>query len=199
MFYYRYKNCFFQKKENKDQAEAALLRLLKAEVDATPSSRDNSVGEEDVIEVPASGLAGVLQQLRQKGSQARVLDGGGVDGNQADEAFYIKDYLDSKLETVACLKYWEQQEKDMGSHRVKAALCRLARYIVVMKLMLLIIYSVLRKFLTPPPTSTDVERLFSIAGLIASDNRNRLNPHTLEKLLFLRENILVFNFQLDWD
>ena len=87
----------------------------------------------------------------------------------------------------------------MGSHRVKAALCRLARYIVVMKLMLLIIYSVLRKFLTPPPTSTDVERLFSIAGLIASDNRNRLNPHTLEKLLFLRENILVFNFQLDWD
>ena len=157
------------------------------------------MGQEDVIEVPASGLAGVLQQLRQKGSQARVLDGGGVDGNQADEAFYIKDYFDSKLETVACLKYWEQQEKDMGSHRVKAALCRLARYIVVMKLMLLIIYSVLRKFLTPPPTSTDVERLFSIAGLIASDNRNRLNPHTLEKLLFLRENILVFNFQLDWD
>ena len=59
--------------------------------------------------------------------------------------------------------------------------------------------SFLRKFLTPPPTSTDVERLFSIAGLIASDNRPRISPPTLEKLLFLRENILVVNFELDWD
>ena len=57
----------------------------------------------------------------------------------------------------------------------------------------------LRTFLTPPPTSTDVERLFSVAGLIAADNRSRLSPETLEKLLFLRENILVFNFQVDWD
>ena len=57
----------------------------------------------------------------------------------------------------------------------------------------------LRKFLTQPPTSTDVERLFSVAWLIAADNRSRLSPETLEKLLFLRENILVFNFQLDWD
>ena len=56
-----------------------------------------------------------------------------------------------------------------------------------------------RKFLTPPPTSTDVERLFSVAGLIAADNRSRLSPETLEKLLFLYENILVFNFQVDWD
>ena len=57
----------------------------------------------------------------------------------------------------------------------------------------------LRKFLTPPPSSTDVERLFSVAGLIAADNRARLAPETLEKLLFLCENILVLNFELDWD
>jgi hypothetical protein len=56
-----------------------------------------------------------------------------------------------------------------------------------------------RKFLTPPPTSTDVERLFSAAGLIAADNRARLSPETLEKLLFLRDNILVLNFELDWE
>ena len=32
--YYRYKNCFFNKKEAKDQAEATLLRLLKDEAAA---------------------------------------------------------------------------------------------------------------------------------------------------------------------
>ena len=66
-------------------------------------------------------------------------------------------------------------------------------------LVILFISFFIRKFLTAPPTSTDVERLFSAAGLIASDHRGRLAPETLEKLLFLRENILVCNFELDWD
>ena len=48
---------------------------------------------------------------------------------------------------------------------------------------------------TPPPTSTDVERLFSIAGQIASDRRS----DNLENFIFLRENILILNFELDWD
>jgi len=73
-------------------------------------------------------------------------------------------------------------DKECGNHRVKGAICRLAR-----------------KFLTAPPTSTDVERLFSSAGLIADDIRSRLLPDNLEKLLFLRENILMLNFELDWD
>ena len=38
-------------------------------------------------------------------------------------------------------------------------------------------------YLTPPPTSVDVERLFSIAAQIASDKRNRLNPEKAEKNL----------------
>ena len=40
----------------------------------------------------------------------------------------MKEYLNSQLEEVACLKYWEKQEKEAGSNRVKGALCRLARY-----------------------------------------------------------------------
>ena len=43
-------------------------------------------------------------------------------------------------------------------------------------------------FLTPPSTSTDVERLFSTAGNILTDARNRLRPENAEKLLFCREN-----------
>jgi hypothetical protein len=44
-----------------------------------------------------------------------------------------------------------------------------------------------------------VERLFSVAGQIASDKRSGMLPDNLEKVLFLRENILILNFVLDWD
>ena len=50
-------------------------------------------------------------------------------------------------------------------------------------------------YLTPPPTSVDVERLFSIAAQIASDKRNRLNPANAEIILFLRENLPRVNFE----
>ena len=55
-----------------------------------------------------------------------------------------------------------------------------------------------KKYLTPPPTSTAVERLFSSAGLILDDRRSKLLPETVEKLLFLRSNIAEANFSLDW-
>ena len=51
------------------------------------------------------------------------------------------------------------------------------------------------KYLTPPPTSVDVERRFSIATQIASDKRNRLSPENAEKFLFLRENLPRVNFE----
>ena len=50
-------------------------------------------------------------------------------------------------------------------------------------------------YLTPPPTSVDVERLFSITAQIASDKRNRLNPENAEKFLFLQENLPRVNFE----
>ena len=112
------------KKENQGKAEAALLRLLKAEVVSTPSSPESP--DEELQEVPTDGLAGVLEQLRQRGSQTRGVDGN-VDGTQLNEEFYIKEYLDAKLETVSCLKYWEKRELEVGNHPVRTALCRLAR------------------------------------------------------------------------
>ena len=50
-------------------------------------------------------------------------------------------------------------------------------------------------YLTPPPTSTDVERLFSTAGDTITNERNRLLPATAEMLLFLRENLPRINFK----
>ena len=49
-------------------------------------------------------------------------------------------------------------------------------------------------YLTPPPTTTDVERLFSTAGDIITNERNRLLPATAERVLFLRENLPRINF-----
>ena len=49
--------------------------------------------------------------------------------------------------------------------------------------------------LTPPPTSTDVERLFSTAGDVATNDRNKLKAENLEKLLFCHNNLPAVNFE----
>ena len=54
------------------------------------------------------------------------------------------------------------------------------------------------RYLTPPSTSTCVERLFSAAGLIMEARRNRLSPERLNALLFLRENFLLMACKLVW-
>ena len=54
------------------------------------------------------------------------------------------------------------------------------------------------RYLTPPATSTAVERLFSAAGLIMDAKRNRLSPTFVDKLLFLREAHLLGICNLSW-
>ena len=53
--------------------------------------------------------------------------------------------------------------------------------------------------ITPPPSSTNVERLFSIRGLTATDHRAALSGEKLDQILFLRENALMANFKLGWE
>ena len=75
-----------------------------------------------------------------------------------------------------CLEYCKNYEKD-AIIKIKLALTKMAK-----------------KYLTPPPISIDVERLFSTAGDILSNKRNRLVPENLEKFLFCQENLPVFGF-----
>ena len=49
-------------------------------------------------------------------------------------------------------------------------------------------------YLTPTPTSADVERLFSTGGEVLNKRRNRLSPHNAEMLLFCHENIVNVNY-----
>ena len=51
------------------------------------------------------------------------------------------------------------------------------------------------KFLAPTSTSVASERLFSTAGNICTDNRSSLLPEKLEKLIFLKCNVALLDFQ----
>ena len=58
--------------------------------------------------------------------------------------------------------------------------------------------AVVRRYLTPPPTSTNVERLFSYGGLLLKKNRASMLPEKVDKILFIRENLFLLAFQIDW-
>ena len=130
MIYCRYKNCFFNKREAQNQAERALLRLLKDEVNAVPTIAEPQA-QPDVQEVqPVEGLAGALNQIRQRGDQDR----NGAEAAAADmEENCIQMYLNAELESVSCLKYWEKQDKEFGYQKFKGALCRLAIQVISSK------------------------------------------------------------------
>ena len=49
------------------------------------------------------------------------------------------------------------------------------------------------QFLAPPPGSVASERLFSTAGDVCTDSRNRLLPEKLEQLIFLKINLPLVN------
>ena len=89
-------------------------------------------------------------------------------------------YLNGKLEEKS-LRWWDNYEKLSENSMLRLSLCELAK-----------------KYLTPHPTSTNCERLFSVAGQIVDNRRASMLPENLEKILFLRESMLATNFSLDW-
>ena len=55
-----------------------------------------------------------------------------------------------------------------------------------------------RKYLSTPPTSVPSERLFSSAGEIYDERRNRLTPKNAETLLFIKNNFQLLNGQYSY-
>ena len=50
-----------------------------------------------------------------------------------------------------------------------------------------------RRYLSAPPTSVPLESLFSVAGDLYNEKRNRLSPEHAEELLFIKSN---FHFKI---
>ena len=172
-FSFRYKNCYFGSVDAKEKAESLLLQLLKAEVSAYPASRQNSL---ELVDDPGrcDGLEAAFKAVQQ--TARRDHDG---DAKETEEDV-LKSFLSSKLEH-SCLAWWQKKELESKENKIHLALCRLAKI-----------------YLTPPPTSTNCERLFSVAGQIMDEKRARMLPENLKKMLFMRENILVSNYSLEF-
>ena len=91
----------------------------------------------------------------------------------------IRKYLLEDFPTCNTLSYWKAFSKE-NDNCVKKALADCAL-----------------KYLTPTVSTVNVERLFSTAGDIVTDERNRLKPENASKILLTRESLPIINFRYD--
>ena len=54
------------------------------------------------------------------------------------------------------------------------------------------------RFLTPAATSVDVERLFSECANVLDSKRNRTKSERVDQQMFLRKNMYLLGFSLEW-
>ena len=174
---HRFKNHFFQSKEKKNKAMERLKVLLSRELDKIPLQEVDL----EVVNEPennednnnSNSLASMFRKVKESVNN----DPRRVEDTTVESV--LQDYFKAKLENNN-LGSWRKYEEEVKDNRVRQGLCNLARV-----------------YLTPPPTSTQTERLFSTAGNIV-DGRQALLPETLERLLFLRENLIMQNIGLSW-
>lgn len=176
----RYKKSFFLSKEAKEVAVNGLLNELKETVkDETGADRlansSQQFTENQVSDVEESfSLKSIMKRVVKENEEDSNSDF--VTGKE-EEVLYS--YLSAPIEEVRCLDYWKDYESNANGDQIRLSLVKLAK-----------------KYLTPPPTSTDVERLFSVAGLILTNKRATLLPENVDKLLFVKENLRNLNFEL---
>ena len=172
----RYKGNFFQSEEAKKNAEVRLVELLKKEnesvVQLLPLQSTEPSTTASSHDEGRSAFKRIYDEMKKKANNNAV---SGENSESAETV--ISSYLNSGLEN-SNLFYWSTVAKT--DQPIKKSLCKLAK-----------------KYLTPHPTSTNVERLFSTAGNVVK-GRGRLKPKNVEKLVFLKENLNLNNFKLDW-
>ena len=87
----------------------------------------------------------------------------------------LDEYLNSPIQENNT-EFWQEMAKSRNV--VKQELAKLADY-----------------YLTGPPGSVCIERCFSTTGDILTQERNNLNPDTVEKILFCRFNLAAIKYQ----
>jgi len=145
-----------------------LSDVLAAAVEQETGEEENAVVSEPPQKVPrADSLHAMHAELLAKDEQQH--EGGG--GNIGSAASQINLYLSEPV-IPNChgqpLAFWKAN-KDRFPALAQAA----------------------RVFLAAPCTSVDSERLFSTAGCILDEKRNRLTPKNAEMLIFIKTNLPV--------
>ena len=174
----RYKQwCFKEEKQ-----EEAIKNLKRAVSNWSQSEADEEnnqeCDQEQASSSDSSSASNIFQKLRSESLGKRPDSRPGA--GSLDEV--VDNYLKADLLTsTKILSFWREYEATAGENRYKIALARLARF-----------------YLTPPPTSTCVERLFSQAGNFLTDTRNALLPETLQRMMFLRSNMVAANFEMEY-
>ena len=132
---------------------------------------NNMEGEEEEETKGQSTFQKLMASMKEKANEASKAPTVTVEN-------VVESYLTSKLSNNN-LAFWAKYSAEGKECKIKTALSNIAK-----------------RYLTPHPTSTNVERLFSTASNVL-DGRN-LNSENLEKLVFLKENLKLRNFALDW-
>ena len=173
----RYKNKFFSSDSSREKGEALLKGLLEREVSLLATDDEDEITNVPLVDMNRQSenntLGDIFASVRNS-ANANVTNESSVSVESV-----LSGYLNSKLEEHN-LAWWAKFSDSSRGCKVKSSLCKLAK-----------------KYLSAPPTSTETERLFSSAGRVI-DNRHRLNPDTLEKLVVLRANLIMRNISIDW-
>ena len=174
----RFKGFFFRNPENAAQAKKKIAekleRLLmeeKGEQSQASINVDNR-GESSMNKSGKNTLANMRAEIMKKSIHDQQ------NSPKMEVYNFLENYSNSTVmeEDSNVLDFWKKMSKSTKPIERKAA--KLAEY-----------------YLTPPPSSVDVERLFSTAGDIITNERNRLLPDNAAKLLFLRENLPRVNYK----
>lgn len=175
----RYKTDYLDDDEESDISLEQMKILLVKEVSVTTFSLTDEAetAECTVVEVPqtsefterseaaAAKRLSLVDRLKKKQKLAAPL-------NQCSATHLAQQELDSYLRIPVIdvsedpLKWWN-----------------------VNKQIFPVLSEMAKKFLSIPATSTPSERLFSASGNVITSKRNKLNPTTAEKLVFLYQNL----------
>ena len=182
----RYKGFFFQNPENASTAKQKIAEKLKKLLLEDPSfqnvdgqasmnmENESPLGMEDEPSEPKKAkttLSDTKAEIMKRCIFAMQ------NSPKMEVSEFLEEYSTSMVmeEDGDVFDYWKTMSK--STKRIERAAAKLAEY-----------------YLTPPPTSVDVERLFSTAGDIITNERNRLLPENAAMILFLRENMPRVNY-----
>ena len=170
----RFKGLMFRKKDTLREVKERLIHLLETELqDVLDSDQNMNLDASMNMEEETRGhtLAATMAKIRAKSINQQE------NSPLMEATQFVEQYINSKVvETEEeVLEFWKSKASSIQAIDKMAA--KLAEF-----------------YLTPPATSVDVERLFSTAGDIRTQERNRLLPENAGKILFLKENLPRVDF-----